>query len=467
MAKVPDILFKGVPRRYTRGYTAEAVKELKPSAVCIPCVGAFALASAVAQTGFPPGKIATCDISLYSSVIGAYLSGGEIDVRPIGDFTWLEPFMQDPIGKVAGVVLAIRELQYRSKRDTIYYRDHVTELRTNAPLYLAAARAAAESMYQILGGIKYAPRDMSELIGEYYDDPAALILCNPPRYTGGYDKMYAGVEEAFDWRPPAVAQFTEEDYPNLVDWLGQAPAKAFIYYATPVVSAENPEDLFGPPWRSVFAARPRTGKTSAINWIVSNKKLPSKLHRQDVKDLPDAKYKLFTTGEITPDSDLRIVTEKQDVVNYYRDLFVHNLSMINTERYCVMLLDGQLMAVCGFHMSDFHTSTGGGSGSGIHLTFCFTPEHEKYHRIQKLALMSVLSTWLWEGRLTDIDPMPTDIQTTMLTYRPEVKTARGTGFNLTAREQQGSRYKLTYYGLVVERTAKQTIEEWLSKHANE
>jgi|GEM_PF-7124734 len=40
----PDILFRGIPRNKTRGYTARVLSAVKPAKVVIPCTGSFSLA---------------------------------------------------------------------------------------------------------------------------------------------------------------------------------------------------------------------------------------------------------------------------------------------------------------------------------------------------------------------------------------------------------------------------------------
>src|SRR5690606_31362759 len=135
---------------------------------------------------------------------------------------------------------------------------------------------------------------------------------------------------------------------------------------------------------------PRTGRTAAINWIMSNQaNLDLNLKRADTgRETPKPKYPLFTEHEIKPDSDLRVLRESRDLVSYYRDLLVHKLPMINSENHCVLLLDGRLLAAVGLHMQNYLTSNLAPS-----LTFAFSPHHKIYTRMQKLVLMSVCSIW--------------------------------------------------------------------------
>lgn len=466
---IPDILFKGVPRRFTRGYTAEVLERVRPRKVVIPCVGAYALATTVVEAGVPASAIECCDISLYSSVIGHYLSGRPFRLRAQGQYEWLNEWMTDAAGQVAAVTVGIRLCQYAAKRDTLYTRERVREVRERAEVYIGQARAAAEAMHGKLGGLSYRAEDMWDLLrrnvehDNQWQRENTVLLVNPPRYSGGYVKMYEGVEAAFDWDEPMVSQFSEADYPRLMDYLRAGPL-ALMYYATPANQPEDPAVEWGAPWKGVFAARPKMGRTAAINWIVSNKPdiLDEKLQRADVEDNIPAKYKLARERRVTADTDLRVIPESKEVASYYRDLFIHNLGHLNAERYKVLLVDGELMSTVGLHLQNLRA---GGSMQGVaKLRFAMTVRNSFHPKLHKLALMCVVSSWFWSDELSDIEPLPVSVQTTMLTKHPEVKTARGI-MELKGREfdKQAQLNKLTYYADIIVRTPKETIEAWIGK----
>lgn len=105
------------------------------------------------------------------------------------------------------------------------------------------------------------------------------------------------------------------------------------------------------------------------------------------------------------------------------------------------------------------------------VTFAFTVPHEKYGRLHKLTLMSIVSEWFWVDVLGQenwfsINGAPKNVKTVMLTPHPENKTARGI-LKLDDREQQpdGS-YKLYYSAPTVQRSAADTIGEWAKKFAD-
>lgn len=464
----PDILFKGVPRSPTRGFTAAALRQLRPEKAIIPCAGAFALASTAVQAGIAPKNIYCCDITLYSSVLGYYYSDDPIfpvQLHSLSELAFLAPYLEESAAsQVAAVTVGIRLIQLLSKSDSVYRAHRLRDMVLRIEEMIEQARAAAERNRKLLGGLHYITEDMWDLLARHVDDETAVILCNPPRYTGGYDKMYEGVGEHFIWDAPRVQQFTANDYPILTQYLGHARATVLLYYSTPTVGGGDPAPAWGAPWVSVFAARPRTGVSAAINWVVANRPLTSALARQDTgRPAVKPPYPVLLDEEIAPDSVLEVRTEGRAVAEYYRDLLVHNLPASNAERWFVLLLDGRLLAVGGMTTKDWLA----GSGSEVpKLVYLFTAPHKRYKRLQKLALLAVTSTWFYD-RLdrNDLRDAPPYVSTTMLSNYPEVKTARGI-LRLREREeinQGGFRYRLVYDGDVIARTAADTLGEWFRR----
>jgi hypothetical protein len=442
----PDLIFAGVPNQTVRRYVADVIERTKPERVVIPCAGAFVCG----------------DITLYSSVLGAYASGQEFRLEAKGDWAWLNDAMYDGLGKVAAVILAIRIMQY--DRPALHYQTRKRELLSNAERYLLQIRETTARALGSICGLRYDARDLFETVEEFAGDEAALILLDPPWYKLGYTKMFKGVELAFDWDAPQVPEFDPSKVPELTQRLALAPAQALIFYGVPTKTAQP--DLtkeFGAVWAPVFVDRPKESGGSVATWLMSNKpeRLRELVKRHDIEQHERAKYKLFE-GPILPDMTLQVKNEKQSVVSYYRDLLVHRLGLINSELYQVLLLDGMLLACIGFHVGTMRTSQSYGVA---HLTFAFNVHHERYPKLNKLVLMCACSSWLWEPYLKDIEEMPTKVQTTMMTPYPETKIARGV-MKMTARQKNADgTYKLTYYADIVQRTAAETLQLWLERYA--
>jgi hypothetical protein len=474
----PDILFKGIPRGPTRGYTARSIAVMRPGRVVIPCCGSFSLAAVARQAGCSAASVACGDVSLYSTALGRAIMGEDwrLDLRDgilvDGLAEILEPLLSDPVSKATAVLFAIRVLQYQKKHQKRFHKDLQRELILNAEEYIRQLRYQVEGLRDDLHGLQYHARDMWETLEEHRHDESTMLLVNPPRYDGGYVRMFAGVDDVFDWDEPEYTQFMESDYDRLMELLGDSAATTFMYYAT---QGEDPAEMWGEPWRSVFADKPSNKKVAAINWIVANHSVVAHVVNRPRLTEGVAKYPLFD-GEVSKDSKLWAERVPREVGDYYRDLFIHRLPGSLTEIYVALLLDGYLLASVGIHLRNWRTGGGKGADSGdmapASLTFAFSVPHDTYRRLHKLTLLSVLGSWFWEDILSEeqsyaLAGIPTRLQSTMLTPYPENKTARGTGLKLAAREQQDDgTYKLTYYGDIVDRTREETVELWLNKYGS-
>lgn len=472
----PDILFKGIPRGPTRGYTARVLASVKPDFVIVPCTGSFSLAYVARDAGVPADRIVCGDISTYSTALGNAIMQRDwrLDIKadaPDEYATLMKPLMTDPLSKAAAVLLMIRILQYVRKDQKAFHEHRRRELIRNSQVYIDQLKQQIEELRVLLGGLTYKAQDMWVTMEEYCGEEGVVNLINPPRYTGGYDRMFAGIDQIFDWDEPPASQFTEKDYQRLMDMLKEKPALSLMYYAT---DGDDPveQQKWGEPWRSVFADRPGTIGRSAINWIIANRD-PIGVEASRARiNIGEAKYPLFK-GEVKPTSQIQAVKVDKVTGDYYRDLFIHKLPGSVTEVYVGLMLDGHLMGIVGLHLADLRRGKVVKKGEKVlehcaSVTFAFTCPHPTYDRLHKLTLMSITSEWFWKDVLGkenwyELNGAPKHVKTTMLTTHPENKTARGIMKLDTREEQPDGTYKLTYSTATNNRDREGTLKEWLSK----
>lgn len=397
----PDILFRGIPRSKTRGYTAEVLSKLDPSRVVIPCCGSFSLAATSIGAGVKPDKIFCGDVSLYSQALGmAIMGNGDWKLQLIDDnFSYLAPMIEsgDPIEKAVAVLFAIRVLQYTVRNKAAHWKIRERELVENREVYQAQLRDQISELAERLHGVEFRSQDMWETMNEYMHDQDAVLLVNPPRYTGGYDKMFEGIDSVFAWDVPEFRMFTEDEYQPLMEMLGLEPSLTLMYYATP---DKDPSYLWGDPWRAVFADRPGSKRGVSINWIIANRDPVGLKVSRVIPQAKGARYRLYDDSfEITEKVSLRAKKIDKITGDYYRDLFIHRLEGGQAEVYMALFLDGHLFGIAGINaygVLEFKTKESEEQNTGL-LTFCFTVESERYKRLQKLALMSVCSSWFWQA----------------------------------------------------------------------
>ena len=197
MASAPDVLFKGIPRGPTRGYTAKVLQAFRPEIVVIPCCGSFSLAAVAKEAGVLPHDIVCGDVSLYSTALGNAIMGQDwrLEVKPDCPFPELAEILNaalaessDPIAKAAVALFGVRYLQYVKKKANRFYENLQAELCRNAPSYLEQLRLQALGLAEGLSGCQYHARDMWLTLDEYM--PKAEV-----------DKIYLAQREVYDaWR---------------------------------------------------------------------------------------------------------------------------------------------------------------------------------------------------------------------------------------------------------------------------
>ena len=453
-----DSLVRGKPKADLLTFIASTLEKEAPTRVVIPRSEGFHMAAAAKAAGVK--HIICADSSLYSAILGHFLAGNDLPaVQPTDPYSFLRQYMADgPASTVAAVALGLRILLFSQKSRSLYYDERIRELRERSDVYIEHLRKQVVSLKNKLampdGSFQFYTMPSYEAIGQI-DVADGIIIMKPVAKRA----VIKNVGDAFQWDGPYVQDDLEYDAERLAELCANR-GRTLMVVQTGVENPPDPAKKFSGRWQSVFASKPKDGKQARMDWVVSNIQSESDtLKRTDVEQPAVGTYKLFTSGTIRPDADLRVVKESKEVVSYYRDLLVHRLALVNAERYKVILLDGQLIACVGAHLQNLRAS--GVLQGVVKLTFCFTPEHPDYPRLHKLALMCVVSDWFWADEVSDIEPLPRAVQTTMLTPYPEVKTARGI-FELKGREWDTDKKqnKLTYYANLVHRTPAETLSEW-------
>jgi len=384
----------------------------------------------------------------------------------------MTPLLTNPLDKAVGVLLMVRILQYVRKDKKAYHEHRRMELVRNSGVYVAQLREQVIEMRSYLQGLTYLPQDMWVTMETELGSADVVNLINPPRYSGGYLRMFAGIDDIFAWDEPSAKQFTEKDYPALMDMLAEDDALSLMYYAT---DGEDPSPQWGNPWRSLFADRPNSMGQAAINWIIANRD-PVGIEASRGKIVASsAKFPLFT-GDISEKTTIKAVRVEKQVGDYYRDLFIHRLPGSVTEMYIALIVDGFLMGIIGLHLADLRRGKVVKKGDKVlehcaSVTFAFTAPHPKYGRLHKLTLMSITSEWFWDDVLGkenwyELNGAPKHVKTTMLTHHPEVKSARGIFKRDSSEQQKDGTYKLTYSTATNRRTREATLIEWLKKFAD-
>ena len=143
----------------------EAVRDWSVSDVYVGCSGNFGLERALSSV---PVKCHSNDVSLYSSAIGAYLTGDALALAiKDQEYAWLEPYLKAPLDTVATLLLCTSMLQGYGKDSEYWlryvgaYRDHFREMhegtKAKAEKALGAVKVASYYAGDVIDHLSAAP----------------------------------------------------------------------------------------------------------------------------------------------------------------------------------------------------------------------------------------------------------------------------------------------------------------------
>jgi hypothetical protein len=331
--------------------------------VWVGCSGAFTVEQILSRYA-PKAKIWGNDVSLYSSVLGAYLAGQTLDLSVREEkFEWLTPYLIDVEAKAAAVMVLFEVLKYE-KADNLFKQRHWAHYLNNFEGFHQATVARLRERKKEIRLECYTSKDIYELLDEMPEEAVAIAFL--PTYAGGYERMFRRMEEIFDWDRPNYGLIDAERKAAILENMKQ---RDFLFL----------DDKEWPDLPLVAAVRKARMKPV---YIYSNMEA---LRRGVMKQQRHAEFvpfsRLSDEDEITPESKLTITPTINRVVNYYRDVYLSKGVGIpaDGEVPLVAAVDGK---VFGFLI--YSRMQGGGD---VYLLADFVVNSCRYRRLAKLLLL--------------------------------------------------------------------------------
>ena len=196
--------------------------------VLLPCAGNFTVGSALRSGGYM-GRITGCDITLYTSALGAFLAGYEMPVTIREDCPehlrcFLDLSSQDRF--VASVSLML-DLRFVWKRQNVWHRRVLANYERNWPQLMDKTIAKLHDFKAHMtqgGGCGYLAQDAAAFLDEQDYDNAVFVA--PPTYgSKGYIVQERMLAASLQWQQPSYTElnFTDmafyEKIVNFRDWM--------------------------------------------------------------------------------------------------------------------------------------------------------------------------------------------------------------------------------------------------------
>lgn len=169
------------------------------------CCGNFTIETVLSQAQPGPAEIVSNDVSLYSSALGAYFTGEQLEGLSVVDpqYEWVVPYLDSPLSTAAAIVVLLSAAPFSGGR-TAYHRRIFSQFMGQFRTLHEKACGQLKARREALRVHRYVAQDVAEFIrGRQEGD---VFLSFMPTYAGGYERLYRFIDNIFAWtgRPSYV-----------------------------------------------------------------------------------------------------------------------------------------------------------------------------------------------------------------------------------------------------------------------
>ncbi len=429
-----------------RGWLLKALTSLRgqltpgehAAGVQVICSGNMVVERLAINAGFE--RVSGCDVSLYSCLLGALLSGQDVPVK-IRDsrLDWLSEFMDTPLRRFVTVGMCLEALQSFDK-------DRAWHARMWDGYQLQWARiheGICQKVEATLGGVQLAEFHAEDLFSVLERTPSdRLVIGFPPTYKSGYERLYKAVNAAFEWDAPAYSVYDpEEGRAALADALWSRDRWCTLF--------DHPVD----EWSRFEVARIRQGGKRTVH-VYGRGIGDTAVLKPSPKEDATSPWPIYRGPVEGPVWLARCDTR---VFRRLRNLYLSSriAEPADPTWAFAVLCEGGVLGCIGF-------SVGGGTGADwcdIYMLSDFAIYPSAHKRLSKLVL-AMTKTQEMRALLENAAGKPLEkIGTTAFTKQPISMKYRGL-YELHSRKDGFLNY-VSEFGW----TASQAMEWWREKHA--
>ncbi len=236
--------------------------------------GNFTVPSVLRSGGYV-GSIEACDVSLYTSALGAFLSGRDLPVQEAESCPehlrgLLRTETSLDLAASVALLLDLRECwQLKNPFQERTFKTHVREWEA----LLAKTRDKLETFKAHVSPVDYEPMDGFEFLAGREGNETVFAF--PPTYKRGYEKLEQLFGDVVTWQPPQYREMTDKSLE-----LYEAIAGFDSYFVVLEKDMPDVRAILGDP----VAVLPRgRGKTT---WILARRASPKIIIRHTAKSAP-------------------------------------------------------------------------------------------------------------------------------------------------------------------------------------
>ena len=437
-------MFIGAINSQVRNYLAAIAPALDGRNIVVGCSGNFTSEAVLTQTA-PTARLHSNDVSLYSSLLGAWATGQEFPLTIADDdYAFLTPLLAEMPGRLAAVMVLLDMLEFHKR-----HNPHAVRMWHNFATNFAALHSQTlDRLAKVtLRVSSYFAGDVFDHYQRFADDPDAVFCCYAPTYAGGYERLYKALDSVLTWTPPDYPPLTDDRRTELLTWVS---ARKYLWYDDRIIEGFTPVMVQQRGrMRSVYLYSNIVPRTAVL--------LPPQR-----ADLPP--WKLHTADTcITAHSTIALHRIKTSELEAFKHAYLGKA--VNfcacTWAYAVVIDD----LVAGFLEFDRDKWPGTGPRSA-YLPADFAVPHTRYPRLSKLMVMLATSADTQRVLERVMLERVGGVFTTAFTDKPVSMKYRGI-LTLVKRGHAADGQKfLNYQGDFTPLTWKETLAQWLTKHAS-
>lgn len=436
-------IFLGNTPSNARAYLLSSFARLKDKRLIIPCCGQFSMAFCAIQAGFNPEQIECSDVSLFTTILGYYITGQSIE--SLGIKVGGKPF----VGTIPEALYAIKLHTIQANSKHYFQRVFLTDLIERRDAHLESLTKTL-SRFDSLKGISYRMADMNEVVDLSLAYPGNLLWVNPPGFCKGYERMY-NTGGVITWNEPAYTEFKPQKGHNELREKSR-DAQALVVWYRPKTLATEDEQF------AIF-----THQRSAVTWdyIMCNRPADFKLMSvpKKLNMAPRNLAVLPSDYEITSKSEIGFKKIKPDDAIYYRDLFVHKMGNTKARLNYMLVIDNYIAGIIG--LSSIEKIKVDAFEAHSEEVYGICAPSIRNPKIGRLLMMLIKCDEFGRRHLDTLQFKSKGITTTCLSIHPEMKQHRGQYKLIRREKQKNGSFKLRYQGDRTTQSYKEVLDEWL------
>lgn len=416
--------------------------------------GNFTVPSAMISGGYS-GRFHCCDVSLYTSVLGAYLTDSPMDVSEKSDCPeqlkgLLTTGTPEETAASVALIYDLRDV-WQAKNP---FQVRVISSNRQAWPKLMEQTVAKIKTYKahFQGRISYEACCGFDFLNRFEPEKHS-VLAFPPTYRQGYEKLEKLLKAAINWDPPAYREMTDQSQE-----LYQSIARFASWFVVLEKDLPQAYEYIGNP----KAVLPR-GRNKKTYIVTSEKDCQPVVMRKPVKS--------SSVGPLFPSDKQISGTEKIDLVplSLSQTLRLNELFMASHIDYFTggvsnsfgFRLDGRIFGKVDFAPSSHQWKLPDSRPMIYIMSDLAIPSNVR--RLSKLVLHCLLS---WDVKcLLDLHFVEDFgyAATTAFSKNPVSMKYRGT-FKLHSRKEDDQGFRLNYYSEFSDLNIQQSFEVWVKKH---